>query len=121
MNIFAGLLTVTFSISVIWLKGVNIFTARVRSTTGGYVFTGVCSGGGGVPQSQVLGQVSSPRSFPEEYLSPGQGGGGVYPSPGLGYPSPGQSGTPVLIGGCSHKLCWKFVTIPKDGSDIQIF
>ena len=70
-------------------------TARVRSTTGGCVFTGVYLFRGGgtsfpgsfpglwsqvlpgrTPQSQVLSQVSGPRSFP--------GGGGGYPSPGRG-------------------------------------
>ena len=44
----------------------------------------VCSHQGGVPQSQVLSQVTGPRSF----LG--------YPSPGGGYPSLGSGGTPVL-------------------------
>ena len=86
-------------------------TTRVRSTTGGSVFTGVCLltqwGGGGVLQSQVLSQISGPRSFP------GRGGwyppaktGLEYPLPGMGYP-PGQDRTGV------HPLpSWDWVNPP---------
>ena len=73
------------------------FTARVRSTTGGYVFTGVCLSNfqGGYP-IQLTGGVSHSRSgwggvpHPAEgctpsYLTGGGGGegGGVYPILGL--------------------------------------
>ena len=62
------------------------------------VFTGVClsTPRGGVPQSQVLSQVSGPRSFPggypsprwREYCSPRQGGTPVPDRTGLGNPTP---------------------------------
>ena len=96
-----------------YIRRLVIFTARVRSTTGAYVFTGVCllTWGDtpvpgsflclwsqvlsrGVPQSQVLSQVIGPRSFqggtcPRSLVPcPFQG----YPSPGWGYPSTGWGG-----------------------------
>ena len=49
--------------------------------------TGPFLGGGGVPQSQVLSQVSGLRSFPGGTLVLPQG---MYPSSGWGYPSPSQ-------------------------------
>ena len=48
---------------MLWQLDIQIITARVRSMTGGYVFTGVCLLTlGEIPQSQVLSQVSGPRS-----------------------------------------------------------
>ena len=73
----------------------KIFTARVRSTREGNVFTGVSlSVHGGVPHSQVLSLVSGPRSFPRElpYSQLGVGGLGVYPSPSW------QGHTPAQVG-----------------------
>ena len=85
-----------------------LITARVRSTTGGCVFAGVCLSvnTGGYP-------VSGPRSFPSlwshvlsgggGYPSPGQGvpqsQAGVYPRTGLGYPQAGYaaSGMPLAV------------------------
>ena len=81
------------------------------------VFTGVClsTPGGGVPQRQVLSQVTGPRSFPEGTPVPGSFPGhrsqalsGEYPSPQwgylsmvpsygqarMGYPQPGQDRVP---------------------------
>ena len=52
------------------VNDLNFITARVHTTTGGYVFTCVCvCSGRGVPQ--VISQVSGFRSFPKEgYSSP---------------------------------------------------
>ena len=70
-----------------------IITARVRSTTEGTVFTGVCMstpGGRGVPQGQDGGNPKVPT------LRPGQDGGGGTPMhlpPGQA----GQRGTPMYL------------------------
>ena len=104
-----------------------IFTARVRSTTRGHVFTGVCllTRRRGLPQSQVFSQVSGPRSFPKGGGTPASGPmsfprklphswPGKYSSPGrgtpshrtgLGYPTPrtayAANGTPLAV--CSRR------------------
>ena len=74
----------------------------------GIVFTGVSLStlGEGVPQSQVLSQVTGPSSFPVWYSSPRFFPRSLVPVPFCGYPSPGQGvpqswweGNPDLAGG----------------------
>ena len=85
----------------------TIFTARIRRK--GNVFTGVCSFTPGVPQSQVLSQVSGPRSFLEgtpvlaggviKQCLVGWGGGtpvSGYPRTGQDWDTPGQERTGIL-------------------------
>ena len=43
---------------------VKVISARIRRMGEGNVFTGVCPSIGGLPQSQVLSQVTGSRSFP---------------------------------------------------------
>ena len=82
-----------------WLSvvPVPVVTARVRSTTGGYVFTlsTICGrGGGGVPHPANQGG-PLPRSG-QGVPHPADGGGGGTPFPGLdgGYPIQLMGGTP---------------------------
>ena len=69
------------SIDMLFLLHVSEGCGKCLSTRGG----GWGGGGGGGPHSQVLSQVSGPRSFLEGTSVP-DGGGGGYPSPGQGVP-----------------------------------
>ena len=65
----------------------SVFTARVRSTREGTVFTGVClftSGGGGVPTFLVVGGTFSQVWTGGGGTYSGLGGGGTYSHAGWG-------------------------------------
>ena len=70
-----------------------IFTARVRSTTGGYVFTGVCLFRWGIPSPRFFPRCLVPDPFPGDTQP-------LVPCPFWGYPSLwshvlSEGGTPV--------------------------
>ena len=106
----------------------SLVTSRVRSTTGGYVFTGVCLfnfRGGGTPSSWPGGRgVPHPRSGlgGEGGLVPhprsGCGGGGLVPHPrsggGVWYPIPGLDGGG---GGWYPSQVWRRGWFPIPGLD----
>ena len=77
------------NIGFIFSMKIHIITAHVRSTTGGYVFTGVC----------LFNLKEVPYPADGGYPIPGLDGGGGVPHPrsGWGYPIPGlDRGYPIL-------------------------
>ena len=92
--------TVQLVRTICWGESFNIFTVRVRSTTGGYIFSFICqSTPGGVPWDGVPPLPSQVRLgyFPGQVRMGGWGSlGWVTPQPGQVGVSPqsGQDGVP---------------------------